>query len=137
MMRLIIAKKEAAQASSLSIETVYLSYKSKTCLLSLRSKLFFSMYFFWQGFLYCQLVRFSRGGGKSYDRGVGYQNSSGSSHNFDGPPLVTSHRDFSRSMSTDNWRDAKFAAPPPDGERDVPRGNGIQGRGIYVYNRSF
>ena len=80
--------------------------------------------------------RFSRGGGKSYERGVGYQNSSGSSHNYDGGPPVGSHREYSRSMSTDNWREAKSAGlPPPEEERDIPRNSGTQVRGILNLER--
>jgi len=46
-----------------------------------------------------------------------------------------SHREYSRSMSTDNWREAKSAGPPPpDEEREVLRSSATQVRGMYNFN---
>jgi len=71
--------------------------------------------------------RYGRGGGnydgsnrgKNYDRGVGgYQNSL--SHDTNGP----GSRELSRSMSNDNWREAKSSLADDD-----PRGGGGGGGG--------
>lgn len=98
-------------------------------------KLFTSAgWFFTQAFCVEQYVciRFSRGGGKSYERSVGFQNSSGSSYNYENGPAVGSHRDYSRSMTAENWRETKSSVPPPDEERDVLRGGGARGWGMYL-----
>jgi len=77
------------------------------------------------------VCRYGRGGGsfdaanrgKSYDRGVGgYQNSVSHVHDSNGPGGYT--RELSRSMSNDNWREAKSSLPDDD-----HRGGGAGSRG--------
>lgn len=80
------------------------------------------------------------GSSKSYERSSNYQGSAGGGRGYDSSYQNNgngdsggSHRDnISRSMSTDNWRDAKLSmqSPPEDEkERDVLRGGGAKGWG--------
>jgi len=62
--------------------------------------------------------------GKSYERGIGggsYQNSHGS-HDVNGPG--TQSRDLSRSMSNDNWREAKSSLADDDHRGGAGGGGG-------------
>ena len=69
---------------------------------------------------------------------MGYQNSLAATHNYDSGAAVGSHRDFSRSMSTENWREAKLSGAPPaaDEERETIRGNGTHVRGMNAWKFS-
>ena len=75
--------------------------------------------------------------GRGYDRGVGgYQNSQSHGHDVNGPGGAQ-NRELSRSMSNDNWREAKSSAADDDHRGGGGGGGGgSRGWGNFISVRS-